>query len=412
VIPVAAQRTSRPAILVTDAGRGSALAIIRSLGRQGWRVIAGDSERCSLGFRSRYAAERLLYPSPTQAPALFVEAVLDAASRWGIDLVIPVTDAAILPLSEQRARFAGSCRVAMPEPDALRAVTDKEKTLELAAQLGIPAPRSAVVDTPEAAQQVAAEIGWPVVLKPRASRVLRDHARIEAFEVAYANGPQELTTRWARFGGRCQVLVQEYCSGVGHGVGLLMHEGRPLAAFQHGRLHEVPLTGGASSLRRSVPLDPVLYEQSVRLLGALRWTGLAMVEFKIGKGGSKLMEINGRVWGSLPLAVMSGVDFPRLLAELYLFGPSSNGGPKLRYRVGVRARNLDLDLVWIAKALAGRRSYPFLETPGRGQGFAGLLGLADPRCRLDSVALDDPWPGIAELPRVIGKLWRKASNGA
>ena len=63
------------------------------------------------------------------------------------------------------------------------------------------------------------------------------------------------------------------------------------------------MTGGASSYRESVALDARLLEDSVRLLQALRWTGLAMVEFKVGADGYHLMEINGRVWGSLPLAV-------------------------------------------------------------------------------------------------------------
>ena len=129
------------------------------------------------------------------------------------------------------------------------------------------------------------------------------------------------------------------------------------------------------SFRESVALDPVLYDCSVRLLAALRWTGLAMVEFKVGPRGPILMEVNGRVWGSLPLAVMSGVDFPRLLAELYLLGPPTNGAaPQLRYRLNVRARNLALDLVWIASALSGRRGYAFLEVPGPREGIGGEPG--------------------------------------
>jgi predicted ATP-grasp superfamily ATP-dependent carboligase len=334
--------------------------------------------------------------------------VLEAAARWRVDLIIPVTDAAILPLSAERARLEGVSRVAMPDPEALRIVTDKRKTLELAAQLGVPTPRSVLVNSPEAARSAAAVLGWPVVLKPKSSRIYRNQESIEAFEVAYANCPEEVEARLNANEDRCEILVQEYCAGVGCGVGLLLHEGRPLAAFQHRRLHEVPFTGGASSLRESVTLDPLLYDYSVRLLGAIRWTGLAMVEFKVGATGPKLMEINGRVWGSLPLAVMSGVDFPRLLAELYLSGPPSGGvGPQLRYRVGVRARNLALDLVWIGSTLRGRRKYPYLNAPGRGQGLAGLLGLLDPRCRSDIMALDDLGPGMGEIPMVVGKLWQK-----
>ena len=406
-------QTSRPTILVTDAGRGSAVSIIRSLGRRGWRVIAADADRRSLGFRSRHAEERLVYPSPAHSPGAFVQWMIEAISRWRVDLVIPVTDAAILPLSEERDRLPPACRVAMPEPEPLRVVTDKRRTLELASRLGIPTPRSVLVDSAEAAREAAGDLGWPVVLKPMSSRVYRDRKSIEAFEVSYANGADEVMARARPLEGRVEVLVQEYCAGAGHGVGLLMHEGRPLAAFQHRRVHEVPLTGGPSSLRESVALDPVLYDCSVRLLAALRWTGLAMVEFKVGPRGPMLMEVNGRVWGSLPLAVMSGVDFPRLLAELYLLGPPTNGAaPQLRYRLNVRARNLALDLVWIASALSGRRGYAFLEVPGPRQGIGGLLGLLDPRCGYDLLSVDDPGPAIGEIPVIARRMWRGARSSA
>ncbi len=403
--------SNRPTILVTDAGRGSAVSIIRSLGRQGWRIVAADADPGSIGFRSRYVAERLVCPSPAQAPVEFVESVFEAASRWRVDLVIPVTDAAILPLSEGRIRLREVCRVAMPDPEALRMVTDKERTLELAAQVGVPAPRSVLVASPEAARRAALDLGWPVVLKPRFSRLYQNRKSVEAFEVTYANCAEEVVTRLGRFNGQCEILVQEYCVGIGRGVGLLMHRGRPLAAFQHRRLHEVPITGGASSLRQSEDLDPILYRHSVGLLSALQWTGLAMVEFKVGAAGPKLMEINGRVWGSLPLAIMSGVDFPRRLVELYLFGPPDDRvEPQLRYRSGVRARNLALDMVWIGATLGGRRKYSFLTAPSRGEGLAGLFGLFDPRCRLDIQAIDDPGPGLAEIPKVTAHLWRKIRN--
>ena len=50
----------------------------------------------------------------------------------------------------------------------------------------------------------------------------------------------------------------------------------------------------------------------------LRYTGLIMVEFRINVETDDwaLIETNGRFWGSLPLAVAAGVDFPRYLYEM------------------------------------------------------------------------------------------------
>jgi predicted ATP-grasp superfamily ATP-dependent carboligase len=395
-------------VIVTDASRGSAIAFIRSLGRRGVEVVAADHHRRSAGFRSRYAHGRLLYPDPARAPEAAVEALLDEATRRRVDLIVPVSDDVLLPLSAARARFDGVCVLAVPEPAALETVTDKRATLALGRTLGVPTPRTALAHDVDEALAAAPALGWPVVVKPVASRVYRDGA-VEAFEVAYADSPGALEEQVRRLDGRCAALLQEYHPGEGHGVELLTDHGRPLAAFQHRRLHEVPFTGGASALREGVALSPDLYEHATRLLAALRWTGLAMVEFRVGPGGPVLMEINGRIWGSLPLAVKSGVDFPLGLVELYL-GHRLEAAAEATPVAGVRSRNVGLELIWIASVLRRRRRYPFLPAPRRRDALAAALRLASPRDGFDVLCRDDPLPAVAELAAVTGRLARKAGN--
>jgi predicted ATP-grasp superfamily ATP-dependent carboligase len=404
-----------PRVIVTDAGRGSAVAIIRSLGRRGAHVIAGDSNPRSPGFYSRFAAERLVYPEPGANPAAVVEALHSAAVERDVDLIVPVTDDVLVPLAEARERFQGVCALAIAASDSLAAARDKLTTLELARSLGVPAPRTALVSTAAEACHEATSLGWPVVLKPQASRVYGDdRATLEAMNVTYADGPKMLEERMRRFEGRCPVLLQEYCTGEGHGVELLAERGRPLAAFQHRRLREVPVTGGASSYRESVALDPVLSASAVRLLEALEWTGLAMVEFKTGPKGPMLMEINGRVWGSLPLAIRSGVDFPAKLLDLYLGRRNGNGhgGPANNgYRVGTRARNLELELLWIGSVLRGKRRHPFLTYPPRRAALRAAAELLSGRGGFDMNDAEDRRPAVVELSTIVRKLGRKIRDG-
>ena len=394
-------------VLVTDAARGSAISIIRSLGRRGIAVVAADSDPRAPGLKSRYAEAGLVYPRPADDPEATVAALLSAARTQAVDLIIPVTDDVILPLTQARERFDGVCELALAEPDALATASDKLATLELARRLGIPTPRTALVTTAAEAAQAAEGLGWPVVLKPRVSRGYADGA-VAAYNVEYADRPETLVEQMRRFEGRCPVLLQQYYAGEGQGIEVLSHSGRPLAAFQHRRLREVPTTGGASSFRESVPLDPTLLGHSLRLLEELSWTGLAMVEFKVGADGPQLMEVNGRIWGSLPLAVKSGMDFPGRLADLYLSGPP-NGRTSLdtTYRLGVRSRNLDLEVLWIVAALRKRRPYPFLPSPSRRDGLRVALRLLRPGDGFDIFSRDDPKPGLAELVKVARKLRRK-----
>ena len=103
--------------------------------------------------------------------------------------------------------------------------------------------------------------------------------------------------------------------------------------------------------------------------------GLAMAEFK----GKYLIEVNARAWGSLGLALMAGVDFPRLLVEAAL---GLKPRPQLGYRLGLRAR-------WLKGDLARLRLVP----------FEALEFLRGP-WRLFNGRLSDPGPAIREVLRV------------
>jgi predicted ATP-grasp superfamily ATP-dependent carboligase len=139
-------------------------------------------------------------------------------------------------------------------------------------------------------------------------------------------------------------MVQERIEGEGHGVFLLIWNGTVRAAFAHRRLREKPPWGGVSTLSESVPLGHEILVKSARLLKALGWQGVAMAEFKRDRrdGRSKLMEVNGRFWGSLQLAIDAGVNFPLLL---YRLSRGEDPPTQFDYKVGVKSLWLlgDLD---------------------------------------------------------------------
>jgi predicted ATP-grasp superfamily ATP-dependent carboligase len=397
-------------VLVTDAGRGSAIAVIRSLGRQGLHVTAADHDRRSAGFRSRYAAARLVYPDPAADPGAVVDRLHAHAAAGRVDLIIPVTDELLLPLAQARGRFAGLTALAVPDDDALAQVVDKRATIELARRLGVPVPRTVLVHTADEALAAAGELRWPLVLKPAASRIVRAGA-IERFEVSYADSASALADGMRELEGRCPVLLQEYRAGETHGVELLAERGQILMAFQHRRLHELPITGGASSLREGVALDPELLGHATRLMRELLFTGLAMVEFRVGEGGAALIEVNGRIWGSLPLAVKSGVDFPLGLAAIYLGSRLPGAGPaRSSETVGLRSRDLGRELAWIASVGRRRRRYPFLPAPPRRAALAAALRLPLPKDGFDLLARDDPAPALADAVHAARRLMRKAGH--
>jgi predicted ATP-grasp superfamily ATP-dependent carboligase len=181
-----------------------------------------------------------------------------------------------------------------------------------------------------------------------------------------------------------------------------MNHGRLRAAFAHRRLREKPPTGGVSVLSESVALDPQLLGQAERILEALKWHGVAMVEFKrdARDGVARLLEINGRFWGSLQLAVDAGVDFPHLLYRLAVDGDVE---PVLTYDVGVRLRWWlgDLDQLLL------RLRHP--DRPGgRRAAIREFLAPAGKRTRTEVLRRDDPGPGAVELAQYMGQAGRWA----
>jgi len=393
-------------ILVTDARLGSAVAVIRSLAAMGHRVVAVDSDTGAAGLRSRATWRRHVLPAGGTEPEKYAAGIRTLVERLGIDIVIPITDESILPLmaaSEPLGAIVGAA-----SPAALEAAHDKSRTIDLAREVGVPVPDTVRVANRADAIAAGEELGWPVVLKPRRSRVIGQDGRSHALEVTYANTSAELGARADAALPLGDLIVQRYHPGDGVGVELLMHEGRPLAAFQHRRLREVPVTGGASAYRESVALDGALLDHAVRLLRAMAWTGLAMVEFKVSGSEAHLLEVNGRIWGSLPLAVKSGMDFPGRYVELLLSGPPAGEGIATAYRVGVRSRNLRLELVWIASVLRGERRYPYLPAPSRRDGLAALAGLAIPSSEHDVLSLADPVPGLVDAVAAIQHVLFKA----
>jgi predicted ATP-grasp superfamily ATP-dependent carboligase len=228
----------------------------------------------------------------------------------------------------------GDAVVAGPTPEAYDALANKAALLARAQTLGWPIPRTIQVACPSELIEAAQAVGYPCVLKPHRS-VVADGVLNHSFGVRYATGPAALQDAYPA--AAYPLLVQERIAGPIEGVFLLMEHGRRVAVFAHRRLREKPPSGGVSTYRESIPVVPELLAATERLLGDVGWHGVAMVEFKRSdrNGLRYLMEVNGRLWGSLQLAIDAGVDFPNLLVAVALGRPVT---AVETYRVGVRSR--------------------------------------------------------------------------
>jgi protein-tyrosine-phosphatase/predicted ATP-grasp superfamily ATP-dependent carboligase len=385
-------------VLILDADLVPALTVARSLAKKGCRVEVASHVERPIGGYSRVVSAVHRYPDPLTSADDFVDWVIACTRESQYDLVIPVTERTLVPLGGRRGELAG-VRVAMAAEESLDLVLDKSRTMELAQQLGVPVPSGVKVSNLDELAGQHDTMCYPIVLKPARSIGSRDGGASH-LQVSYAFDAIGLVTGCThalRFG---PVVLQEYFSGDGVGIELIAKEGEILYAFQHRRLHEVPLTGGGSSLRVSEPVNESLLEASERLIRALRWHGVAMVEFKVDRDSGEfcLMEINGRFWGSLPLAVAAGADFPAMLLELELEG---DVGARAPYRNQVYCRLLSRDLMWYEAALRGAGDNRLVALPSRRENLRHLALFLHPYHRMDVQSLLDPRPGLVDIGRIL-----------
>jgi predicted ATP-grasp superfamily ATP-dependent carboligase len=378
---VEAREGSRATVLVTDGEQRAALAVVRSLGRAGYRVVVASRRPPSLAGSSRRAGGEVVTPDPLADPGLFLEAIRDAVEDHGVDIVLPITDAAMIPLLERREVLAPA-RIPFPDVTAFRSASDKHAVMAAAAAVGIPVPEQRVASDREALEGQLDGLRYPVIVKPARS-VAGDGRTRRKTAVTVAVDEADVRAAGAAVPPDAYpLLLQRRIVGPGTGVFLLRWGGETVAAFAHERIREKPPSGGVSVLRASVPLDPELVAASERLLDSLGWEGVAMLEYKRDSetGTPYLMEINPRFWGSLQLAVDAGVDFPALLVDRALGGSREAARS---YRVGVRTRWLlgDLDHLLIRMRRSARELNLPPDAPGRLEVLADFLSSFRPGVR-------------------------------
>lgn len=383
-------------VLVTDGDQRAALAIVRSLGRAGYLAFVCSTDGRSLAGASRYARADLALPSPLREPDRYAEAIGASVKDLGVDVVLPVTEAALLAVLPARGRLAA--RVPFVDLERFEAVSDKRRLLGIASELGIAIPRQRVLSSRAAGHElVGDELRFPLVLKPSRSVVNSGPGRAQ-LGVDHVADKAQLRECLGRLPeGSFPLLAQERVVGPGVGIFLLIWDGQLFGAFAHRRIREKPPSGGVSVYRESIAADPELIARSRRLLAHFGWTGLAMIEYKVAAatGTPYLMEINGRFWGSLQLAIDAGVDFPVLLTALAL---GQRPAPVTTYRVGVRSRWLWGDVDHLLARL--RRSPTALAlppgSPGRWRAVWDFLTSWGPADREEILRLDDPRPFVRE----------------
>ena len=314
------------ALIVEDGWQRGSLAATRALARAGWRVGVGAPRR-GFAAASRFADAWHEVPPPEEDEGAFVAAVRAAVDVGGYELVFGAGDGEVLALSAGRNELGATFPYA-PHEDVVRAF-DKVALAEVAERVGLAVP--GVGDA-------------PVVVKPRRTTVRGPAGEALRLRAELAATHDEATERLAYLESvGAEPLVERYVQGdLTAYVAVTDPDSRIVAAVQQRASAVWPTQAGGSIRAETVPVDPALAERVAALLADLHWFGIAQVQFQQPPHGEPvLIDLNGRFYGSMALALAAGPNLPAIWAALATGRPAPAAGAA---RVGVRYHSLEPDL--------------------------------------------------------------------
>jgi predicted ATP-grasp superfamily ATP-dependent carboligase len=388
-------------VLLADCWQRAGLAVARSLERAGVPVVALAHRRDNMVFRSRYVKRRVIVPYLETDPEGFIEHTWRAADDYGVRLAIPVTDPAIRLFDRNRDAFPPELKLALPDSQAIHNVIDKRSNLEIARSVGVPCPKEFVPDSAAQVTEMIAALGLPVVLKnpspesqdedtglPFRYMVVHDEETLAGYVDEYSSYP-------------VKPLYQEYASGRTYNICCFAADGDTLAIHQY-----LSRRRGAHAgiFREIVPLRPDMEEHARRLLRALRWSGVAHIQFIESLDSEKYwyMETNGRFWASTQGTVNAGWDVPYWYYRYFLTGEKPVVGP---IQVGSQTVYRCGDLDAMLHYLAGGPSPTVYTDPGKWWAVRQYIASFSPKVRSDVCDWRDPLPGVYSMLGLAGRYF-------
>lgn len=347
-------------ILVTDSVDGrsrSAVAAVRALAAAGYRPVVTVSGGPSAAAASRACAGTLHTPRPG-FPG-YPELVHRELQAGNVQAVLPASDAVL---------------VALDLPGA--ALVDKAVLPARAAAAGLSTPVTRQFPDLAGLRAAAGELAYPVVVKA----ALKSAAAAPL--ARRIDSAQDLAAMaWDQAG---PLVVQPFLPGALRAVSGVVRAGRLVAVVHQHYVRTWPRDCGVASAAVTTAPDLRLEQRLPALLAG--HDGV----FQVQLVGDVVIDVNPRVYGSLPLAVAAGVNLPALAVG----SDRDVAAPVLRGRPGVPYRWLEGDLRHLAAGVRAGAISP----------AAAARWLLPRRGTAHSIeSLRDPGPLLSRLRYAAGR---------
>ena len=319
-------------IVITDAEERAVLGASRGLASAGYRVCAVARFRPAATHWSRSCAERVLLPDPRDSVPAFVEGLEQLLATGRYSVLLPGSDASLQAISDHRDRLEPFTKVGLPPQDVVRSCLDKLALLRAAEAAGLSSPESRSCATRSEAADAAAELGYPVVLKP-VSSFARSGGGLRQQGVVVVEDAKALARVVPAY--VPPFLVQRFehasflsCTGV--------IADRRLLALTTSRVPRLwPPVAGMHTFSETVPVPDGLADRARRLLNMLGWQGIFQFQMlESDDGRFSVIDLNPRVFASVTLDARAGANLAAVWCDWLLGGRPEPvfARPGFRYR--------------------------------------------------------------------------------
>ena len=300
-------KSQKQNILILDGGHKKTLGILRMLGKKRkYQIDVAAYNKRAICFFSRYKGHKIVLPDPRARGEDFKDALIKILKIKAYLAVIPTDYHTFRLCSEIKQEINTISYVMIGDPEQLAVAGDKYQVATIAEAIGIPTPKSTLLTKDSSLDEL--DLGEECVLKSpeESSDQFLNYLR-------KSDDPAKIINQYFEEHPDRQMLAQEKIKGDGYGFFAIYDEGKCLNSFVHHRIREYPPSGGYSVAAEGVRNDRIT-EYGTKILDHLKWHGVAMVEFKHNMTDDDyyILEINPKFWGSIELAMRSGVDFVQM----------------------------------------------------------------------------------------------------
>ena len=315
-----------PAMLLTMGAYYGTLAAARCLGRQGICVVLADDRKLTATGFSRFIRRFVRAPS-VDDPETFRRWMLEYGEKNPGLVLYPTSDELAWIIATEQTALRKHYKLFQSPESAVYGLLNKQRLYSSAREFGLQAPLTHFPSSTAELDQLAREVTYPVIVKPRTqigmrinvkglicndARELKENVALVMQRFPYK--PEMLaydpTVRWPMV----QQFHPEAASDTYSLTGFRHHDGKMVVRGAK-KVLQRPIRVGVGMAFESRPIQEHLRDNVQRLLQSIGYAGVFEAEFIHLRDRNEylLMDFNPRFYGQMGFDAKRGLPLPLLV---------------------------------------------------------------------------------------------------